>query len=484
MFSLPLDTILLFTLTTPLVGWAASKLHVRNLCGIYSAFGLSVAGYGLYRISVDALSIPIIIPLNSEPFQSCLRIDALSIFMSSTFILNGLLTAVYSVKFTEKNDETILYYALLQAMIAGMIGVVFAGDLFTLFIFWELMCISSYVLVSFRKQRWEAVEAGLKYLVMSSTGSAIILFGLSLIYGLTGTLNFIQLSNSMKAASTSWQYICWFLILSGFGIKTAIVPLHTWLPDAYSAAPSPISAILSAVVTETGLYALCRVLFIAFIPLQIEWSMILAALSVITMTFGNISALLQVDLKRLLAYSSIGHIGYMLAGLAVGTQLGLTGTFLHIFNHALMKGVAFLCVGAIIYRIGKRKLDEVAGIGRKMPTTTLAFGISLFALTGMPPLNGFVSELTIFISTVQADMMWLGISIILNSALSAGYVLRVLRSLLESTNEKKFGNLKEAPITMLLPICLMAALIVLFGIWPDPILDFAGKAASALMFKT
>jgi len=483
-FSLPLDIVLLFTLTTPIVGWISLKLHLKSLCGIYSAIGLTISGYALYEISVNALSTPIIIPLNAEPFQSCLRIDALGIFMSFTFILIGLLIAVYSIKFIKTDINAALYYTLLLAMIAGMIGVVFAGDFFTLFIFWELMCITSYVLVAFRKQHWEPVEAGLKYLVMSSAGSATVLFGLSILYGLTGTLNFVQLANATKTLPNGWGYISWMLILSGFGIKAAIFPLHTWLPDAYSAAPSPISAILSAVVTETGIYALCRTFFTAFVPLQVEWSTILAVLSVITMTFGNITALLQTDLKRLLAYSSIGHIGYMLTGLAVGTQLGLTGTVLHIFNHALMKGAAFLCAGAIIYRIGKRRLDEIAGIGRKMPATTIAFGISLFALTGMPPLNGFVSELTLFMSTVQANMAWLGISIILNSAFSAGYVLRVIRALLQSSKEDKFKNVKEAPITMLSPICLMAALIIIFGLWPDPILDFARKAAAGLLFTT
>jgi len=483
MFGAVLDVIVFFALTNPIVGWATLKFNFKWLCGVYSLAGLSIAGVELYEISNNAFSRPLEIPLSPMPFESYLRIDALSIFMSLTFILIGFFVTAYSIRFMENESGAPLYYTSLLLMIAGMIGVVSAGDFFTFFIFWELMCISSYVLVSFRKQHWEPVEAGMKYLIMSSAGSAAILFALSLLYGLGGTLDFIRLADAMRNTRDIWIYAILTLMLLGFGVKSAIVPLHTWLPDAYSAAPSPISAILSGVVTETGIYALCRVLSTLFISLRAEWSMILAALSIITMTFGNIVALLQVDLKRLLAYSSIGHIGYMLAGVATGTPLGLTGALLHIFNHALMKGNSFLCAGAFIYRIGGRRLDEIAGAGRRMPATATALGISLFALTGMPPLNGFISELTIFTSTIQAGMAWLGVCIILNSAISAGYVLRVIRALLQTTNEDESANIKEAPTVMLLPILLMSALVLLFGVWPDPVLKLAMKAASTLVLK-
>jgi proton-translocating NADH-quinone oxidoreductase chain N len=271
------------------------------------------------------------------------------------------------------------------------------------------------------------------------------------------------------------------LILIGFGVKASIVPLHTWLPDAHSAAPTPISAMLSGVVIETGLYALARTFFSAFASFQVQWSLVLAVLSITTMTLGNITALLQKDIKRLLAYSSIAQVGYMLVGLAVGTQLGLTGTTLHILNHALMKGTAFLCAGAIIYRTGTRQLDDMAGAGRKMPLTAILFGISLFALTGMPPLNGFVSELTLFTSAVQANMAWLGIAIILNSILSAAYYLQVIRVLAKPASSEKLEKIKETPIIMLLPICIMAILIILLGIYPDPVLDLARRAAQSLL---
>jgi formate hydrogenlyase subunit 3/multisubunit Na+/H+ antiporter MnhD subunit len=195
---------------------------------------------------------------------------------------------------------------------------------------------------------------------------------------------------------------------------------------------------------------------------------------------GNVMPLLQNDLKRLLAYSSIGHIGYMLAGLAIGTQLALTGTFFHLLNHALMKGTAFLCAGAILYIIGTRQLGDMAGIGRKMPITAMAFAISLFALTGLPPLNGFVSELTIVTAAFQANLAWLGVAVVLNSALSAAFYLRIVRTLILPISSEKVASAREAPLAMLVPICFMAGLIILIGLWPDPVINIVQQSVAAL----
>ena len=404
MLTPPLDTLFVFAASTPIIGWILRKGGAEKLCGVYAIIGLLTSGSMVYNLFLEASKRPVTTSVCDEVYASCLRVDMLSVFMASTFIGIGLLAAVYSIKYMEGEKGIPLYYTLLLSMVGGMVGVAFAGDFFTLFVFWELMCVSSYVLVAFRKRRWESVEAGLKYLLMSAAGSAFLLFGLSLIYGLAGTLNFHGLASVLKGVKPNiWLGMASLFLFAGFGVKAAVVPLHTWLPDAYSAAPAPISAILSAVVTETGVYALCRVFFTVFQPLQVQWSMVLAVLSLVTMTFGNITALLQDDLKRLLAYSSIGHIGYMLVGLAVGTQIGLTGTALHIFNHALMKGACFLCAGAFIHAIGSRYIGDLAGIAKKMPGTCLCFAIALLSLTGVPPLNGFMSKWLVFQAGVHEN---------------------------------------------------------------------------------
>jgi proton-translocating NADH-quinone oxidoreductase chain N len=304
---------------------------------------------------------------------------------------------------------------------------------------------------------------------------------MSFLYGLAGTLNFQELTTALSGSPTVWLYIAFLFVLIGFGVKTAIIPLHTWLPDAHSAAPTPISALLSGVVIETGLYALLRTFFSAFLSIQTEWFGIIAILSILTMTLGNLMALLQNDLKRLLAYSSIAHMGYMLVGLAVATQIGVTGTLLHVFNHALMKGAAFLCAGTIIYRLETRNLNEMSGVGRKMPITAIFFGISLFALIGMPPLNGFISELTLLTATMQSNVGWLGAAIVLNSILSSAYYLRVLRTLIQPNLSEVAQKAKEAPALMLIPIGVMVALIIVFGVYPEPVIRFAQQAATAIL---
>jgi multicomponent Na+:H+ antiporter subunit D len=481
MFTLALDLLLLFTVSTPIVGWAASRVGRGALSGAYAAAGLAIVGVSLYNLFLEVSVGTVISSTHLGAFSAYLRIDMLGTVMATIFVGIGLAVAVYSIVYMEKETEVPIYFTLLLAMISGMVGVVFSGDLFTLFVFWELMCISSYVLVAFRRGAGEPVEAAFKYLIMSGAGSATVLLGMSLLYGMSGTLNFEGLASAFGQAPPSpWLFLASLLILAGFGVKAAIVPLHTWLPDAHTAAPSPISAMLSGVVIEVGVYALCRTCFTAFIPVQAQWLSILMVLSVLTMLVGNIMPLLQTDVKRLLAYSSIGHVGYMLVGLSIGTQLALTGTFLHIFNHALMKGVAFLCAGAILYRLGTRQMDEMAGIGRKMPITAIAFAISLLALLGMPPLNGFVSELTIVTAAFQADAAWLGVMVILNSVLSAAFYLRVLRVLLQPIRSDKVQAAKEAPLVMLLPICFLAAMIILFGLWPDPIMRLMQQSAASL----
>ncbi len=483
MFTLPLNLLFIFAVTTPLIGYLITKYEQKYLCGVYPLIGIILAGYTMYTlwpsVSVDAY----VFPPDITPFFAYFRIDTLSFFMAFIQIGLGFFITLYSMHYMEKDWPIPLYYSLLLSLIAGMVGVVFAGDMFTLFVFWELMCLSSYMLVAFRRERQEAIEAGLKYLLMSSVGSATFLYGISLIYGFTGSLHFTTIAATMgQAATNPWFNYTFLLIFIGLGIKAAIVPLHTWLPDAYSAAPIPVSAILSGIAGKTALYVMFRVFFTGFPAVRGEWTPFLAVFSIITMTMGNILAFLQTNLKRLLAYSSIAHVGYMLVGLAAGNESGLTGTFLHILNHGLMKSTAFLCLGAIIWRLGERDIEHLEGVGKKMPFTVTAFSISLLALLGMPGLNGFVGELILFFSTIQQNLFWLGIAMILNTAISAGYYLRIMYKMMQTTTSELVEEAEEVPVSMLVPIYVMTVFIVLFGIWPDLVLDLARQAAAGLLF--
>ncbi|MHA1262933.1 MAG: complex I subunit 5 family protein [Candidatus Freyarchaeota archaeon] len=263
------------------------------------------------------------------------------------------------------------------------------------------MSISAYCLVGFRKENWEPVEAGFKYLLMVAVGSTLVLYASSFIYGYTGTLNFAyvgtlisQIDQLTLYTTRPIFYLVITFLIAGFGVEAAIVPLHWWLPDAHPAAPSGMSAMLSGVVIKAAVYALIRTLLVMFpvqstpfpylwftftttpynypygfpaTPYPFDWNYALIVLAIITLVVANIMALLQRDIKRLLAYSSILNIGFILIGFSVGTFLGFTASFFHVINHAIMKGLLFLCAGAYLHATGSRMLDDLSGIGRKMP---------------------------------------------------------------------------------------------------------------------
>lgn len=482
-FPAPLSILLLGALATPFIGLLGERLGVRRLREIWVALVSSSALLGVYLLFEQLRARPdgiLLITLWGQPPPSggCLEVDALSLFMVWSVAFLGLLVAIYSFSYMERRGRLNEYYTLLLFMMAGMIGVAMAGDFFTLFVFWEMMCLSSYVLVAFMKERWAPLEAAFKYLLMSATAGAFLLLSMSFIYGMTGTLNFAQLSAGLRGAPpTPWLMILFSCLIVGFGVKSAIVPLHTWLPDAHPEAPSPISAMLSGIVIETGLYGLTRVLYLIFTP--DFFHIPLSALAVLTMTMANIWALLQGDIKRLLAYSSIAQMGYMLIGVASGTSYGLMGTFLHVFNHSLMKGLAFLASGSIVHEAETRDIERLRGVGRMMPISTLTLFISLLGLGGIPSTNGFVSKFILFNSAILVGAPWLAVAGVLNSAFSMAYYMRVMKALISKPETGL--KVREAPTLMVSVTTVMAGFILLLGVWPEPALKYASEAARALV---
>jgi len=492
---LPYPLISLFTgaVIVLFAGVLEERLGRSRAKEVFSMIFIALTLVGSLMLYRDVTSQPLgvmVLSMGGEPpLGACFEIDLLGVFMVFSIVLLGLFVVVYSFSYMEHDTRLAEYYSLLLLMIAGMVGIALAGDFFTFFIFWELMCISSYVLVAFRRERWGPIEAGFKYLIMSALGANLILLGMSLLYGMAGNVNFAYMSVGIDWETAGvWAYLAFILLFLGFGIKAAIVPMHTWLPDAHPEAPSPISAMLSGMVIETGLYGLVRLLFVVFMPNAIllprgpeMFKYIVAVFSILTMTIGNIMALLQKDIKRLLAYSSIAQMGYMLVGVASGTTYGLLGCFLHVFNHSLMKGLAFLASGAMIHRVGTRNLDEMKGLGHSMPITTMALTISLLGLGGVPSTNGFVSKFILFCSALEpgVNMWWLTLIGVLNSAFSMAYYLPIIIRLI--TRPENPSKLKEAPVSMLIPMCIMAILIIVLGVYPRPILQLAYGASKALI---
>ncbi|RLF18512.1 MAG: cation:proton antiporter [Thermoprotei archaeon] len=395
------------------------------------------------------------------------------------------------------------YYALLLAMVAGMVGVAFAWDFLTLFVFWETMAVSGYVLVGFRKYRWEPVEAGFKYLIMSTFGSILMFYGVSFLYGMTGTLNFTYMAETLLSQNNPYLYLVICMIVAGFGVTAAMVPFHTWLPDAHPAAPSGISAMLSGVVIKAGVYGMYRSVFTFFNPAFYNYGAVLMIFGVLTLTVANLMALLQRDIKRLFAYSSIVNIGYIItaAGIAayalttyyasspiLATSVAvfaLAGGLFHVFNHAIGKGLLFLCSGCFLHEAKTRDLTILEGIGKRMPWTGVSLSIGLLALAGVPPLNGFWSKLFIILAglSIPQDgyMVIITAILILNAIFSAAYYLWVMQRIMLKSPTERVAKVHEAPFSMVLPIALLASICVVVGAFPGPVLGLADTAAKSLL---
>jgi len=480
-FTKPLNTLLILMVTMPILGWVTYKKKYRKIRGLYAVLGLSVTAYFLYELYLE-VSEKGNLRSCSLPFGACLDIDMLSIFMALIYVMIGLLAAAYSVKYMERDTGLTEYYTLLLGMVAGMMGVTFAGDFFTLFVFWELMSLTSYALVAFRKERWAPIEAGFKYLIMSAAGGATILLAMSFLYGMTGTLNFADIATGLgSVASNEWLFVTLTLIIVGFGVKAAIVPFHTWLPDAHPEAPAPISALLSGVLVPTGAYALIRVLLLVFGSIQSVWQMTLLVFAVLTMFVGNLMALLQDDIKRLLAFSTIAQMGYILFGFSIASQQGLTGSLFHIMNHAIMKSLLFLCAGAFVHQVGTRDLRKLEGIRQTMPVTSMLLAIGAVAIAAIPPLNGFWSEWMIVLAGIEAEMLPYSALMIINILLSVAYYLRLIYVIVLKEPTPVSKKATEVPLSMLIPIIILAALCIIIGVYPGPFVALAQQAANATL---
>ena len=394
--------------------------------------------------------------------------------------------SIYSIGYMKDEPRKQYFFPLMLLMAAGIVGIGISTDMFMMYVFFELMCVTSYVLVAFKKDKWDSIEAGMKYMVLSAAGSAFVLFGLALVYGQAHTLNIVEIFDSFSDPNMdsliqpgAMSAVSVMMLIVGFGVKAAIVPLHTWLPDAHSAAPSNISALLSGIVIETGVVILIKNLII--FQGTINFGEILIVLAVVTMTVGNLMAFIQLavrgaDLKRVLAYSSIAQVGYIILGIglgfAYGAEMGFRGGVFHIMTHAFMKGLAFLAAGAIIYRIGTRDIKKMRGIGHAMPITALAFSIAALSLAGAPPLSGFMSEWMIFKAgiDVTSDIgMWgvlISMIVLLNSALSLGYYLPIIKGFFLKPKMNWVG-IKESPAAMLVPIIILMSITIMLGIWPE-----------------
>ena len=421
-----------------------------------------------------------------------LRLDGLSLLLAFSVLLLGMMVVLFSGQYLAKDENQEKYYALLNAMIGAIIGLGSANDLFNLWIWFEVMAIASYMLVAFYRHQSASLEAGVKYLVQSAAGSVLVLLGLSLIFAQSGTLNLDNLRSSLP---TSLPVIgAGGLFVIGFGVKTALVPLHTWLPDAHSQAPSGISAMLSGVVIEAGLIALLRVLGMLS-AVSSSWGPLLLGFGAVNMLVGNLLALRQNQVKRLLAFSSVSHMGYMLLGIgaaiAFGQLDGAQGGFFHLLNHALMKGLAFLAAGCLLYSLyiahdNHRPLmiADLSGAARRYPLVVFALSIALLGLGGLPPLAGFMSKWQIFVAGFETRSPWIiGLVIFaaLNSVLSLSYYAPIINAMYRHQPTEAVKQGMAIPVTMSIPLVILVAAVVILGVWPSLANGITAPAGTSLL---
>ena len=344
--------------------------------------------------------------LNDLPIGIFLVLDGFSILMLGIINIIGFIALFYSLSYISKYTAESNYYALFCLIIAGMNGVVLSGDLFNLFVFLEVSVISSYALVAFGVGKTE-LEASFKYQVLGGLASMLILLAIGLIYWKTKTLNIADVRNVMSGGFSRPYYIfVQVLLLTGFGLKAAIIPFHAWLPDAHSSAPSPISAMLSGVLIKAvGIYVLIRLFFNMF-EFTHEIAVVITVLGTISMVIGSLVALVQWDVKRLLAYSSISQMGYIVMAFGMGmillikgdnepaAILAIGGGIYHMINHSVFKGLLFLNAGALEYRLDTRDLKQMGGLSKAMPVTSSTSLMASMSISGLPPFNGFFSNLS------------------------------------------------------------------------------------------
>lgn len=423
--------------------------------------------------------------------------DAFGAFFKCIVILASILVVIFSMtskEIKEGHDRHGEYYALMFGMILGMFFVISSVDLILIYLSLELLSLSSYVLAGFTKTSIRNSEASLKYIIYGGASSGIMLFGISLIYGLTGSTNLFVINSVLQHTSVNsiTFLISGLFIFTGIGFKISAAPFHFWTPDVYEGAPIPITAFLSIASKAAGFALLIRFIQITFVRSIdangywqlvniIDWKSFIVLISILTMTLGNFAALWQDNLKRMLAYSSIAHAGYLLLGLAVMSNEGITAILIYFAVYAFMNLGAFFVVMIIANKIGSENIDDYKGLGYSMPFLGVSLGIFLVSLTGLPPTAGFIGKLYLFIALVDAKMIVLAVIALLNSVVSLYYYIRVLRNMFLIRPETEVPQVKVAFSHVVILVILLIPTLLL-GIYFTPLVNIAEKSLALLPF--
>ncbi len=478
----------------PLVGGLLAALLRRGILAFTLTVAVSwlmpvISGLLLHQVMTSG---PISYHLGSwpPPWGIEYRVDPLNgmvLMLVSTIGAVIMPFAKRSIDFEIGGHRQAWFYSMYLLCLTGLLGVTITGDAFNAFVFLEISSLSTYLLIALGRDR-RALVAAFRYLVMGTIGATFYVIGVGFLYLLTGSLNMIDIAARLGAAEPEQARAIvagLAFITVGISLKLALFPLHSWLPGAYAFAPSWATVFLAATATKVAIYLLVRFLFSIFgVALDLDnlpVTEIVLSLSIAAMFIASIIAVYQTNLKRMLAYSSLAQIGYIMLGIGIANQTGLAGGLVHIVNHAIMKAALFLALGAVFYRIGSVQIADVAGIGRRMPLTMTAFSIAGLGLIGTPGAAGFISKWYLALGALERGWWPLVFLLVASSLISVLYVGRVLEAVWFRPPSAKAAEATDPPLSMLLPLLALAAATVCFGIDTRLTVGIAEAAASFLL---
>ncbi len=485
--NLPVLMIVLPMITAPLCVLVGSRraAYVMSLVASIATFAMAIS-----MLVTVTQSGPIHYDIGGwkPPYGIEYVVDALSGFVMMFVSGIAAITLIYAPPSVEKEipqSKHYLFYATFMLCLTGLLGMCATGDLFNVFVFLEISSLSSYALISLGKSR-RAPLAALQYLILGSVGATFILIGIGLLYQMTGTLNMADIASRINTVNGPRTLLVAFAFLTiGLFVKMAVFPLHTWLPNAYTYAPSVVTIFVAATATKVSVYAFIRLVYGIITP-EFAFGMLpldsaLRVLSLVGIFAASLAAIFQDDVKRLLAYSSVAQLGYMLLGVSMVNETGLTAGIVHMFNHALIKGGLFMVVGCFALRLGSVQLSDWKGAARTMPWTSFAWAVGGLGLIGVPVTAGFISKWLLLTSVFESGRWPVAVMMLISSLLAVIYVWRVVETLYFAEPSALVLKAKEAPLRMLIPTyCLVGATIV-FGVWTTYSAGLALNAAVALM---
>ncbi len=462
------------------VAWGLSVLASWCALGISLALLGRVMSSGVISYAIGDWAPPIGIEY---------RVDIVNAWVLVIVSAIGALVAPYALVSVEREiakRRIPLFYAAYLLCLAGLLGIAITGDVFNVFVFLEISSLSAYALISLGRDK-RALTSAFRYLVIGSVGATFIVIGIGLLYSMTGSLNMADLAALLPSVWDSRTVkVAYGFLAVGACLKLALFPLHLWLPNAYTYAPSPVTAFMASTATKVAVYMLLRFFLTVFGPVfsfeVMALDRVLLPLALVAIVSMSLVAIFQVNVKRLLAYSSVAQIGYMILGLSFVSVTGLTATLLHLFNHALMKGALFMAMGCVMYRIGSVSIDSMAGLGKRMPVTMAAFVVGGLSLVGVPLTVGFVSKWYLILGALERGWWPVAVLILITSLMALVYVWRVVEAAyFRKPAEPGAQTRREAPWTLLWPTWALVVLNLYFGIDARRTAAIAEQAAQALM---